>query len=97
MLFNNIAEFASNWLWTFTRDNAEALVERKTRLDTAHNDVDGIRHPIEKLILTALYHLAQEPPGQTDGANKTGYSGPHKRRRSTKLDGTEQNDASNHA
>ena len=59
----------------FGGDHLQAVEQRQAGLDAAHDDVDGVRKSVEKLVLAPLLEKRQQPARQAEAAGKAQRDG----------------------
>ncbi len=92
LLLDEVDELAPHGLRRFPGDDLHAVGERQTRLDAAHDDVDGVGKLDQEFGLTALDHARKYPARQTEPAGE-GDEQRHQRRGA----GDEDDESSHHA
>ena len=70
LLLDEFRELAPHWLRRFPGDDLHAVGEPETRLDAAHNDVDGVSELTQEFGLVAFDHAREDQARQADPAGE---------------------------
>src|SRR5437660_8679312 len=68
----DLAEFASDRLGRFRRDNPQTITERQSSLDTPDNNVDRIGKFIDEFLQTPLAQEVKNPCRKTESSDAHG-------------------------